>query len=90
MLFRAPDFATATRLLAGMAGAEGLGRVQITQGPVLALAVLVAVAGPTSQAAALQRLRASPWLAVPAGAALVLLLLLAGGRVPNEFIYFQF
>ncbi|GAC1347072.1 MAG: MBOAT family protein [Acetobacteraceae bacterium] len=90
VLFRAPDFATATRLLAGMAGAEGLGRVQITQGPVLALAVLVAVAGPTSQAAALQRLRASPWLAVPAGAALVLLLLLAGGRVPNEFIYFQF
>jgi hypothetical protein len=27
---------------------------------------------------------------MPAGVALVFLLLLVGGRVPNEFIYFQF
>jgi alginate O-acetyltransferase complex protein AlgI len=45
---------------------------------------------PPSQDLALKHLRATPWLAVPVGAALVFLLLLVGGRVPNEFIYFQF
>jgi hypothetical protein len=29
-------------------------------------------------------------MAVPAGLALVGVILLAGGRTPNEFIYFQF
>jgi hypothetical protein len=52
--------------------------------------VAVALLGPTSQEAALTRLRPAAWMAVPAGMALVGLLLLAGGRVPNEFIYFQF
>ena len=88
--FRAPDFATALRVLSGMAGLQGLGRVTVENGPVLLLAAAVALVGPTSQAAALTRLRPAPWMAVPVGAALAGLLLLAGGRLPNEFIYFQF
>ncbi len=89
VLFRAPDFGTATRVLAGMAGLEGLGRVRVMEAPILLLAVAVALLGPTSQDVAL-RLQPRLWMAVPAGAALAGLLLLAGGRVPNEFIYFQF
>ncbi len=90
VLFRSPDFGTALRVYAGMAGLEGLGRVKVEAWPVLALAALVAVLGPTSQQVALERLRANRWVAAGAGAALAGLLLLAGGRVPNEFIYFQF
>lgn len=90
VLFRAPDFATAVRVLAGMAGLAGIGRVTVENPAVMLLAVAVALIGPTSQEVALQRLRPTPWIALPVGAALVGLLLLAGGRVPNEFIYFQF
>ena len=90
VLFRAPDFATAGRVFAGMAGAGGAGRVHVDNAFVVAGAVLVVLLAPTSQAIALERLRPARWLMVPAGAALVFLLLLAGGRVPNEFIYFQF
>ena len=87
--FRAPDFATAGRVLAGMAGLAGPGPVRVTHAPELLLAVVVALLGPSSQAVALQ-LPPRLWIALPAGAGLAALLLLAGGRVPNEFIYFQF
>ncbi len=90
VLFRAPDFRTAAGVLSSMAGAHGVGRVHVDNAPVMALAILAALVLPPSQDLALQHLRASPWIAVPLGAALVFLLLLVGGRVPNEFIYFQF
>ena len=90
VLFRAPDFGTALRVYAGMLGLEGVGRVQVEAWPVLVAAAGVALVGPTSQGFALERVRARPWVAGVAGAALAGLLLLAGGRVPNEFIYFQF
>jgi hypothetical protein len=90
VLFRSPDFATAAGVLSSMAGGHGLGRVHIDNAPVMALAVLAVLVLPPSQDLALQYLRATPWIAVPLGAALVFLLLLVGGRVPNEFIYFQF
>ena len=90
VLFRSPDFATAARVLAGMAGVNGAGRVHIDNAVVVAGAVAIVLLMPPSQDLALQRLRPAPWLAVPAGAALLFLLLLIGGRVPNEFIYFQF
>ena len=89
VLFRSPDFATAGRVLAGMAGISGLGLVQVEHLPELSLAVLLALFGPTSQAVALE-LRPRAWMAWPAGAALAGLVLFAGGRVANEFIYFQF
>ena len=89
VLFRAPDFATAGTMLRGMAGLSGWGPVRITHGPELAAAVALALLGPTSQVVA-ERFRPRLWLAWPVGAALAGLVLLAGGRAPNEFIYFQF
>ena len=90
VLFRAPDFATAARVLAGMGGVHGVGHVHVDNAVLVAAAVAIVLLLPPSQDLALGRLRAARWLAVPAGAALVALLLLIGGRVPNEFIYFQF
>ena len=90
VLFRAPDFATALRMYSAMAGVNGWGGVRVEGQWLLAAAAAVALVGPTSQAVALERLRASRWMAGAAGAALAGLLVLAGGRVPNEFIYFQF
>ncbi len=90
VLFRAPDFGTAARVYASMAGVAGLGGIRVESPAVLALAALVAVLGPSSQAVALGRVRPVPWMAGAAGVVLAGLLLLAGGRVPNEFIYFQF
>ena len=90
VLFRSPDFATAARMLAGMAGVGGAGRVHIANAVVVLAAVAIVLLAPPSQDLALARLRPARWLAVPAGVALVVLLLLVGGRVPNEFIYFQF
>ncbi len=90
VLFRSPDFATAARVLAGMAGAHGVGRLQVDNAAVVLARGGRRAAGADQPGPGPDRLRPSPWLAVPAGAALVCLLLLVGGRVPNEFIYFQF
>ncbi len=90
VLFRAPEFPAAWRMLAGMAGQGGLGPVALKDGWVLPLAAILAIGGPTSQRVAETLLRPKPWMAVPAGAALVLLLLLSGGRLHDAFIYFQF
>jgi alginate O-acetyltransferase complex protein AlgI len=90
VVFRAPGFDVAASILRSMAGNSGIGSVHVENLPVVPIAVLVAVLGPTSQQAALARLRPRPWLALPAAAAFVFLLLLIGGRVPNEFIYFRF
>ncbi len=90
VLFRAPDFSTALRVYAGLAGVEGWGAFKVEGRWVLVAAGAIALLGPTSQQVALERLRANRWAAGAVGAALAGLLLLAGGRVPNEFIYFQF
>ncbi|MGI4958495.1 MAG: MBOAT family O-acyltransferase [Janthinobacterium lividum] len=90
VVFRSPDFSTARHVLGSMAGLHGIGGLHLRNAIVLWIAMVVAVIGPSSQKAALSMLRPSPWLAVPAGAAFVFLLFLTGGRVPNEFIYFQF
>ena len=90
VLFRSPDFATAARMFAGLASANTVGSLHVDNAALFAVAVAVVVLAPPSQVLALQRLRPAPWLAVPAGLALTALLLLVGGRVPSEFIYFQF
>ena len=92
VLFRSADFTTAGDMLLSMVGQHGIGRVSLDREFVVALAggAAVALLGPTSQEAALARLQPKPWLAMPAGVALVYLLLLVGGRLPNVFIYFQF
>ncbi|MBB2156708.1 MBOAT family protein [Gluconacetobacter diazotrophicus] len=90
VVFRAPDFPTAARMLRAMSGLNGVGRAWMHEAPVFWIAILVALVGPSSQDAALRMLRPTPLLAVPAGVAFVLLLLLIGGRIPDAFIYFQF
>jgi alginate O-acetyltransferase complex protein AlgI len=90
VLFRSPDFATAAGVLGSMAGLHGTGPVRVDNAVLVVGAVVAILLAPPSQDLALNQLRPAPWLAVPLGAALVFLLLLAGGRVPNEFIYFQF
>ncbi len=93
VLFRSPDFATAGRMLGSMAGLDGIGHIRLDRQATMTLAIGAAVAllGPTSQEFALGRLRPrGGWIAVPAGIALVFLLLLVGGRLENAFIYFQF
>lgn len=93
VLFRAPDFATAARMLAAM-GHVTLERTVLppdtTQAVALLAGCLVAVVGPTSQVAALDRLTPRPWVGAAAGVVLFVMLLVIGGRIPNEFIYFQF
>lgn len=75
-----------------MLGLRGAGHVSLDRGyvAIMIAGAAVALMGPTSQQAALMRLAPRPWLAVPAGAGLAFLVLLAGGRLPNAFIYFQF
>jgi D-alanyl-lipoteichoic acid acyltransferase DltB (MBOAT superfamily) len=92
VLFRAPDFAAAGRMFAALAGGGGIGTVAIDREHVAALVLgtLIVLALPTSQTVAFGRWRPRPVLAVPAGAALAFLVLLAGGRLQNAFIYFQF
>ncbi|MBB5687975.1 MBOAT family protein [Roseomonas alkaliterrae] len=90
VLFRAPDFATAITIWRGMAGLEGLGGVKLDHLAAFLAGSAAALLGPTSQQAALMRLRPAPWLAVPVGVALLLLILQSGTRAPSEFIYFQF
>ncbi|WP_323990217.1 MBOAT family protein [Nguyenibacter sp. L1] len=90
VLFRAPDFPTAGRVLRAMAGLQGVGRAWPRDAAVFWIALGVALIGPSSQDAVLRMLRPTRLLAVPAGIAFVLLLLLIGGRIPDAFIYFQF
>ncbi|NMJ40196.1 MBOAT family protein [Roseomonas sp. JC162] len=92
VLFRAPDFATAARVLEAMAGLPLRTAIEagITQKVALGVGIVVALLGPTSQGAALERLRPRPWVGATVGVVLFLMLLVIGGRIPNEFIYFQF
>ncbi len=90
VLFRAADFATAAHILQSMAGLDGFGKVKLANRAVLYIGLAVAALGPTSQQAILERLRPSGWAAGAAAMALVWALLAIGGRLQNEFIYFQF
>jgi D-alanyl-lipoteichoic acid acyltransferase DltB (MBOAT superfamily) len=92
VLFRSPDFASAGAMFASLLGAHGAGGIVLDREYVAVLisGAAIALLGPTSQVAALERLQPHPWLALPAGAFMAYLLLLIGGRLPNAFIYFQF
>jgi alginate O-acetyltransferase complex protein AlgI len=90
VLFRSPDFGTAAQVLQSMAGLHGLGRTTVPNAGAMVLGATLALLGPTSQRLALELVQPRAWLALPVAAGLVFLLLMIGGRLPNEFIYFQF
>ena len=92
MVFHAPGFPAAGRLLASMAGVSGLGHVTLDREHWLALGGGAALAffGRPSQEIALRWLQPRLWLAIPVGAGAVWIALLVGGRLPNVFFYFQF
>jgi D-alanyl-lipoteichoic acid acyltransferase DltB (MBOAT superfamily) len=90
VLFRAADFNTAWHVLGAMTGRGGFGKVHIDNRAVLFIGLAVALLGPTSQDAVLSRLQPRAWAAGAGAVALVWALLAIGGRLPNEFIYFQF
>jgi alginate O-acetyltransferase complex protein AlgI len=90
VLFRAADFSSAWHILRAMVGVEGFGKVAIADRTVVYIGLAVALIGPTSQQMMLDRLRPNAWAAGVAAAALVFALLAIGGRLQNDFIYFQF
>jgi alginate O-acetyltransferase complex protein AlgI len=90
VLFRAADFATAAQMLGAMAGQGGLGPVHLDNPAILVAGLAVTLLGPTSQEAMLERLAPRAWAAGAAAVALVWCVLAIGGRLPNDFIYFQF
>jgi alginate O-acetyltransferase complex protein AlgI len=90
VLFRAADFSTAAHMLGAMAGLGGFGAVHLDNSVVLLAGLVVALIGPTSQEAILERMNPRAWAAGAGAVALVWALLAIGGRLPNEFIYFQF
>jgi D-alanyl-lipoteichoic acid acyltransferase DltB (MBOAT superfamily) len=91
VLFRAPDFATAGRMLAGMAGLHGQwGRVGLGDLGFLAFGFALAVAGPTAVELAGRAEIARRWVAVAAGTVLTIAVLRIGSGRSVEFIYFQF
>lgn len=95
VLFRAEDFATAwrfyTALLAIGSADSNIHVVRDLDSPlILVIAFAVAVAGPTSQRVALVLMPARRPLAIVAGLAMAMIVLLAGDSGSQEFIYFQF
>ena len=96
VLFRAHDFGSAATIIAGMAGAQGLGpvsgavRPDWTELATIPVAGLLATIGPPAHVLALERLRPRPWIGAIVALAFVYLLIEVGGGRNTEFIYFQF
>ena len=93
VLFRTESFTATWSIYQSLAGLNGMGGAVIGHAEnylVLAAGTVAALSGPSSQSAILERLR--PWRGVGllAGVAAVFLVLLIGGGLQSEFIYFQF
>jgi D-alanyl-lipoteichoic acid acyltransferase DltB (MBOAT superfamily) len=91
VLFRAPDFATAARMLTAMIGlGDGIALTQAIK-PELAIAAAVAVLGPTTKTIVEGGwLRPAAYQGVALGAILAAAVLAVGRGHPQTFIYFQF
>ncbi|MDO9461301.1 MAG: MBOAT family O-acyltransferase [Alphaproteobacteria bacterium] len=93
ILFRTESFSATWSIYGSMVGNNGIGWAAIGSGLnylVLIAGTMAALSGPSSQSAILERLR--PWrpAGALAGGVAVLLILLIGGGLQSEFIYFQF
>lgn len=93
VLFRAESFGEAHAMLQAMYGSGGLDFSVSDYGAnpaILGIAALAALAGPSSQAFALERDYARGWAGPALATALALCVIMAGSGVHPEFIYFQF
>jgi D-alanyl-lipoteichoic acid acyltransferase DltB (MBOAT superfamily) len=90
VLFRAQDFGTAASILSSMVGMHGIGSVTVDNRLVLFIGAAVALLAPPSYRIAERLVVPQRWQAVAAGGFAVWLLMLTGGRLQKEFIYFQF
>ena len=89
VLFRAPDFATAGNVLAGMVGAGGMGG-SLARPLTMLAAVAVALLGPTSLEFIDRHLPARRPVAAAFAVLAVVCILEVGKGQPISFIYFQF
>ncbi len=86
--FRAPDLATAWHMLAGLAGAGGLG---LGAGwPLIGVAAAIALLPQAHARWVLEAMPPRPVFAAAAAAGVLLCLVAVGERPPAAFIYFQF
>lgn len=90
VLFRAPDAASASAMLAGMSGAGGIGPTVPRGLDWMLAAAAVSMIGPTTYVTVERYLRPNAAFAALSTAALVLVLLTVGMGQPQSFIYFQF
>jgi alginate O-acetyltransferase complex protein AlgI len=87
VLFRATSFDAALRVYAGLLGLGPEG--DVFKWRMIAIAALVALAGPTAWEFT-HRIRPHPWIAALFAVAFVLILFKLGDEANYEFIYFQF
>jgi D-alanyl-lipoteichoic acid acyltransferase DltB (MBOAT superfamily) len=91
VLFRADSFATAAVFWRTMHDLTGPISPMDARSLALVIAAgLIAIAGPTSQEIALERLSPNRWYALAAGLAVAVAIVLTGGGDAQEFYYFQF
>jgi len=89
VLFRAPDFATAGAMFAGMADFGG--RLGKEEWPAVLLAgATVSILGPSTKQFVEDSLKPLPAYGIAFGLAAVLVVLQVGAGQPKSFIYFQF
>jgi len=100
VFFRAPSFDAAASMLKAMAGLSdltvhgGAAALDAVSSPhrwrLIAVAALIAIAGPTSQRVSLDLLKPIAWPALATAAVMLLLLFRLGAEAGQQFIYFQF
>lgn len=92
VLFRAETFGSAVHILSAMAGGGGwsLSVTGVEHPWLILVATLVAILGPTAKRVTDEWLKPRSYFAHAVAAALVLVLLRAGGGDNSDFIYFQF
>jgi alginate O-acetyltransferase complex protein AlgI len=89
VLFRAPSFGTALAVYKALFGFAPLGAFSSAFWPVLAVAAVLAVVGPTAREVA-QHLPPARWIGVAASLVFVAVLLKIGDDTNTAFIYAQF
>jgi alginate O-acetyltransferase complex protein AlgI len=89
VLFRAPSFGTALAIYKALVGFASLGAFVSAFWPMVALAAVLSVVGPTARETA-ERLPAARWIGVTATLLLVTVLLNIGDDANADFIYAQF